>query len=54
MQKIITFLTFNDQAEEAANYYVSLFKNASIDEVTRQEEGGPVLIVEFTIEGQPF
>lgn len=35
MQKITTFLTFNNQAEEAMNFYVSIFKNSRIVSVTR-------------------
>jgi predicted 3-demethylubiquinone-9 3-methyltransferase (glyoxalase superfamily) len=35
MQKITTFLWFNGQAEEAANFYVSLFKNSRIVNVAR-------------------
>lgn len=41
MQKISPFLWFDDQAEEAANYYVSIFKNSAILSVSRYGEGGP-------------
>ena len=33
MQKITPFLWFNDKAEEAANFYVSLFKNSKVKEI---------------------
>lgn len=57
--KIIPFLWFNDNAEEAANFYVSIFKNSKIDNVSRYGEAGPMpagtaMVVEFTLEGQPF
>jgi predicted 3-demethylubiquinone-9 3-methyltransferase (glyoxalase superfamily) len=59
MQKITTFLTFNDQAEEAANLYVSAFKNSEILSVSRYGEGGPgpvgsAMTVAFRLEGQEF
>ncbi|MEW6129286.1 MAG: VOC family protein [Acidobacteriota bacterium] len=59
MQKITTFLTFNDQAEEAANFYVSLFKNSRITNVTHYgdalpEMKGKVMSVSFQLEGQDF
>ena len=59
MQKITTFLTFNDRAEEAVNFYVSLFKNSKIRSVTRYGAEGPgpkgtVMVVEFTLDGQEF
>ena len=41
MQKITPFLWFNGQAEEAANYYVSTFKNSKILNVARFGEAGP-------------
>jgi predicted 3-demethylubiquinone-9 3-methyltransferase (glyoxalase superfamily) len=41
MQQITTFLWFNGQAEEAANFYVSLFKNSRIVTVARYGEAGP-------------
>jgi len=52
MNKITPFLWFNGQAEEAANYYVSILKNGrvlSVDHV-----GGNVLLVNFEVEGQRF
>ena len=59
MQKITTFLWFNDQAEEAVNFYVSLFENSKIDSVSRYGEAGPgpkgsVMTVQFQLEGQKF
>ena len=59
MQKIVTFLWFNDQAEEAANYYISLFKNSKIKSVRRYGDAGPgpkgtVMSVTFELEGQEF
>lgn len=59
MQKIVTFLWFDNQAEEAANFYTSLFKNSKILGVARYGEGGPgpkdsVMTVTFELEGQQF
>lgn len=59
MSKIVPFLWFNDQAEQAANYYVSIFKDSKIDSVSRYGAAGPgpegaAMVVEFTLEGQPF
>jgi predicted 3-demethylubiquinone-9 3-methyltransferase (glyoxalase superfamily) len=59
MQKIIPFLWFDNQAEEAANHYVSIFKNSKIGSVTRYGEGGPgpkgtAMSVTFQLEGQEF
>ena len=63
MQKITSNLWFDTQAEEAANYYVSIFKNAKIGKVTRfGKEGyeihrmpaGTVMTIEFILEGQTF
>jgi predicted 3-demethylubiquinone-9 3-methyltransferase (glyoxalase superfamily) len=47
MQKITTFLWFDHQAEEAANFYVSLFKNSKVSNVTP-------MIVNFELDGQEF
>jgi predicted 3-demethylubiquinone-9 3-methyltransferase (glyoxalase superfamily) len=58
--KITPFLWFNDQAEEAASFYVSVFKKSSkILHVSRYGEGGPgpagkAMVVEFELEGQRF
>lgn len=59
MQKITPFLWFNGKAEEAMNFYVSIFKNSKIDSVTRYEEAGPgpegtVMSAIFQLEGQEF
>lgn len=59
MQKITTFLWFNDKAEEAANFYVSLFENSKINEVSRYGENTPgeagqVMTVNFTMAGQEY
>jgi predicted 3-demethylubiquinone-9 3-methyltransferase (glyoxalase superfamily) len=59
IQKITPFLWFDDQAEEAVNFYVSIFDNASIGSVARYGEAGPgpagtVMAIEFTLEGQQF
>jgi predicted 3-demethylubiquinone-9 3-methyltransferase (glyoxalase superfamily) len=59
MQKITPFLWFDSQAEEAANFYTSVFKNSKITGVMRNGEGGPgapgtALTVSFELEGQPF
>ncbi len=52
IQKITPFLWFNNQAEEAANFYVSVFKNSKIKSVVRN--GGAVLVVNFSLDGQEF
>jgi predicted 3-demethylubiquinone-9 3-methyltransferase (glyoxalase superfamily) len=59
MQKITTFLWFNDKAEEAAKFYVSLFKNSKIETIARYGDAGPgprgsVMTVVFTLDGQQF
>ena len=59
MQKITTFLWFDNNAEEAANYYTSIFKNSKILDVSRYGEVGPgpkgsVMIVKFQLAGQEF
>jgi predicted 3-demethylubiquinone-9 3-methyltransferase (glyoxalase superfamily) len=60
MKKIIPFLSFDGQAEEAARFYVSLLPDSRIDRVTRSPvdtpggAAGTVLIVEFTLAGSPF
>ncbi|HLX26773.1 MAG TPA: VOC family protein [Candidatus Cybelea sp.] len=56
---ITPFLWFDDRAEEAANFYVSVFKNSKIDKMTYYGDAGPgekgrVMTVEFTLEGQEF
>jgi len=59
MQKITTFLTFNNQAEEAVNLYTSTFKNSKILNTRRYGEAGPgpngsLMTAEFELEGQRF
>ena len=63
MQKITPFLWYDDKAEEAANFYVSIFKNSKIGGITRyDEEGskaagrpkGTVMTIEFQLDGQDF
>ncbi len=59
MQKITPFLWFDQQAEEAMNFYVSIFKNSKILGVTRYGEEGPgkngsVMSGTFQLEGQEF
>ncbi len=59
MQKIVPFLWFNDNAEEAMNFYVSIFKNSKVGRVTRYGDAGPgpkgsVMWCTFTLEGQEF
>jgi len=59
MQKITPFLWFDDRAEEAANFYVSIFKNSKVSRVVRYGEAGPgqpgtVMVAEFELEGQAF
>src|SRR5881296_4011588 len=58
-QKLTTFLTFNDQAEEAVKRYVSIFKNSRIVSMVRGEAGGPitkgkVLNATFELDGARF
>ena len=53
MQKITPFLWFNDNAEEAVNFYCSIFKNAQIIS-TVPGPGGKVLTVDFELDGQRF
>ena len=57
MQKIVPFLWFDTQAEEAAHFYVSVFKNSSIENISRftNEEGlDQVMSVTFMLDGQEF
>jgi predicted 3-demethylubiquinone-9 3-methyltransferase (glyoxalase superfamily) len=59
IQKITPFLWFDRQAEEAANFYVSIFPNSSIGKISRYTEVGPgpvgsAMTVAFRLEGQPF
>jgi predicted 3-demethylubiquinone-9 3-methyltransferase (glyoxalase superfamily) len=63
MNKIIPYLWFDSQAEEAARFYVSLFKNSAVGNVTRYGKAaagvpgppaGSVMTVEFRLEEQDF
>ena len=59
MQKITPFLWFDGNAEEAMNFYTSIFKNSKIGRVSRYGEGGPgskgtVMSATFHLEGQEF
>jgi predicted 3-demethylubiquinone-9 3-methyltransferase (glyoxalase superfamily) len=59
MQKITTYLWFNNNAEEAVNFYTSIFNNSKILSVSRYPEGTPgvggqLLTANFQIEGQEF
>src|SRR5690349_12141067 len=63
MQKITPFLWFDNQAEEAAQFYVSVFKDATMGKVQRYDKAsakasgqpvGSVLTVNFTLNGQEF
>ena len=59
MQLITPFLWFDNNAEEAMNFYVSVFKNSKVGRVTRYGEAGPgpagsVMTVEFELDGQKF
>ena len=63
MQKITPFLWFDNNAEEAVNFYVSIFKNSKVGKVTRYNEAsskaagrpeGSVMTMEFQLEGQSF
>jgi len=54
MKKITPFLWFDTQAEEAMNFYVSVFKNSKVESVQRAGPEGPVMSVTFQLEGQDF
>jgi predicted 3-demethylubiquinone-9 3-methyltransferase (glyoxalase superfamily) len=61
IQKITTNLWFNHEAEEAAKFYTSIFKNSKINRITRyinernvSSSQGEVMTVEFELEGQKF
>jgi predicted 3-demethylubiquinone-9 3-methyltransferase (glyoxalase superfamily) len=63
MQKITPFLWFDSQAEEAAKFYTSIFKNSRIGKIARYDEAGEkvagrpagsVMTVEFELNGQDF
>ena len=59
MQKITPFLWFDGNAEEAMNFYVSIFENSKVLSVTRYGDAGPgpqgaVMTAKFQLEGQEF
>ena len=59
MQKITPFLWFDGKAEEAMNFYVSIFRNSKVVSVSRSGEGGPgqkgtVMSASFQLDGQDF
>jgi predicted 3-demethylubiquinone-9 3-methyltransferase (glyoxalase superfamily) len=59
MGKIRPFLWFNDNAEEAANFYTSIFPNSKVGKVTRYGDAGPgpkgsAMTVEFQLDGRDF
>jgi predicted 3-demethylubiquinone-9 3-methyltransferase (glyoxalase superfamily) len=59
MQKITPCFWFDDQAEEAARFYTSIFKNSRVGKISRYGEGAPrpkgtVLTVKFRLDGQEF
>lgn len=59
MQTITTFLTFNDQAEEAVHFYTGIFSNSTITRMTRYGAAGPmpagtVMSATFRLNGQEF
>ena len=63
VQKITPFLWFDNQAEEAANFYVSIFKQSRVGAITRYDDEaskaagrpkGSVMTVEFELDGQKF
>jgi len=63
IQKIIPFLWFDDQAEQAAKFYTSIFKNSKLGKVSRYTEAGKevyrrppgsVMVIQFELEGQRF
>ena len=59
MQNITPFLWFDDQAEEAMNFYCSIFKNSKVGSISRYGEAGPgpkgtVMSATFELNGQEF
>lgn len=60
MPKITSCLWFDREAEEAANFYVSIFPNSQVGKIARYPENlpgdrsGQVLTVEFVLDGMPF
>ena len=60
MQRITPFLWFDNQAKEAANFYVSVFKNSKVKQITHytgeefSEKKGQVMTLSFELNGQEF
>jgi predicted 3-demethylubiquinone-9 3-methyltransferase (glyoxalase superfamily) len=59
MQKITPFLWFDGNAEEAANFYISIFKNSKMGKISRYGDAGPgpkgsAMSVTFQLEGEEF
>ena len=59
MQRIVTCLGFNNQAEEAVNFYTSIVKNSKILSATRYGDAGPgpkgsLMVASFQLDGQEF
>jgi predicted 3-demethylubiquinone-9 3-methyltransferase (glyoxalase superfamily) len=59
MQRIVPFLWFDSNAEEAVNFYISVFKNSKILNIARYGDAGPgpkgtVMTMNFQLEGQDF
>src|SRR6476620_210195 len=59
MQKITPFLWFDTQAEEAMNFYLSIFKNSKVLSCSRYGDAGPgpkgaVMVAKFQLDGQDF
>ncbi len=63
VQRITPFLWFNDEAEEAAHFYVSVFPNSRVNSITRYskeaalasgQKDGAAMTVAFVLDGQPF
>ena len=59
MQKISPFLWFDNQAEEAAKFYTSIFRNSKVGRIARYGDAGPgpkgsVMTVAFELDGQEF
>lgn len=54
MQKITTFLTFENKGKEAMDFYVSIFKNSQINSAMVMPGSGQLLHASFTLDGQEF
>ena len=58
MPKIQTFIWFDDQADEAVNFYVSLFRNSKVTRATKMDPSvpprGKAMVLTFTLDGQEF